>query len=192
MTNKKIVLVFLLITCLALAIPACHLPEGKPPETRQDVPTATPAPAQLTDFTPTPTSTPAAALPVQNCNPIVTTTTIANVRSGPGTVYGIVGSIPQGGTAPVAGKSADSTWWYIQFPGGAGGYAWIAASVTTATCIPATLPVIAAPPAPEAPPPSITPTGSGPLLFFPGIYELYKSPTPTFEFFEFVPLFPQP
>jgi hypothetical protein len=82
------------------------------------------------------------------CSPNVVTTVIANVRSGPGTVYDVVGSIPAGGSAEVVGKSAGGEWWYINFAGGSGGHAWVAGSVVTANCIPATLVVIAAPPTP--------------------------------------------
>jgi uncharacterized protein YraI len=174
---------------------ACNLPAAGPEVA--DAPQSAEEGLAASLSTPTPT---AAAQLVQDCSPIVTTTTVANVRGGPGTNYNIVGAIPLGGTAPVAGKNADSTWWYIQFAGGPGGYAWIAASVTTATCIPATLAIIAAPPAPaaannpapadsdedepevaeEPPPPSATPTSSGGLWTFPGIIIKIPSPTPTF------------
>jgi hypothetical protein len=122
---------------------------------------------------------------VEACKPAITTNTVANVRSGPGQVYGIIGSIPQGGTANVAGKNFDSTWWYIEFAGGNGGFAWIAGSVTSATCIPSTLASIAAPPTPivptdvptHTPVPSATSTSGG-IIILPPIF-LFKSPTPT-------------
>ncbi len=139
--NKSIPWVLL----FSILIGACNLPAAGPEVAEVPQPILEELPAPL--YTPTPT---AAVIPIQDCNPNVTTTTIANVRGGPGTNYNIVGVIPLGGTAPVAGKNADSTWWYIQFAGGAGGYAWIAGSVTTAACIPATLAIIAAPPAPAA------------------------------------------
>ena len=137
---------------------ACNPPVATPPATQTETPTAT----SITD-TPTPVETTApvnteAAADVATCEPNITTTTLANVRSGPGVNYPVAGSIPQGGSAHVAGKNADGSWWYIDFPGAAGGYAWIAGIVTTSACIPATLAIIAAPPAPAviAQPPSNT------------------------------------
>jgi hypothetical protein len=96
-------------------------------------------------------ATTAAPNPTQ-CSPLVTASTDANVRTGPGTLYAVIGYLPAGATAPVAGKNDASTWWYIQFAGGYGGYAWVAMSVTTPTCIPAVLQVVAAPPLPTAVP----------------------------------------
>jgi hypothetical protein len=83
----------------------------------------------------------------------VTANLNAFVRTGPGTVFGDVGTLLTGQTAPVAGKLDDGTWWYINFPAGPGGHAWIAASTVTATCLPATVAIIAAPPTPT---PSVT------------------------------------
>jgi hypothetical protein len=79
---------------------------------------------------------------------MVVANSAVNVRSGPGTVYAIVGSLNQNGTAPVSGKSSDGTWWFIDVPGGHG---WVSGSVVTASCIPASLVVVAAPPTPLPP-----------------------------------------
>jgi hypothetical protein len=123
---------------------------------------------------------------VSQCNPTVTAITDANVRSGPSTDYGIVGNLPLGGVAPIAGRNDLMTWWFIQFAGGPGGYAWIAGSVVSTSCLPAVVQVVAAPPLPAAPPPdqpSSTPTLNGfipPLFDFPLF--LLASPTPTFDF----------
>ena len=87
---------------------------------------------------------------VQACEATVTANVVANVRSGPDTIYNIVGSIPQGGSAKVVGHNDLSTWWYIVFPGGPGGYAWIAGSVSAPNCIPPLLQIVAAPPPPVA------------------------------------------
>jgi uncharacterized protein YraI len=88
---------------------------------------------------------------VTPCTPGIVASTSVNVRSGPGTVYGAIGAIPQGGNAAVTGKNADGTWWVINFPAGAGGVGWVAASVVTASCIPSSLVVVAAPPTPQPP-----------------------------------------
>ncbi len=150
-----------LIALLAiwLAIAACNLPSAapqvatEPPQVNntavQDTAAQasnTPEPPPQATETPSPTATP--------CYAMVTANTNANVRSGPSTDYDINGYLPQGGTAPVAGKNDSGTWWYIEF---AGGHAWIAASVTTATCIPNGLSIVAAPPLPPTPvPPTAT------------------------------------
>jgi hypothetical protein len=185
---------------LCLLVTACNMPEGYPTQVAAGDSSPTPTVTLLAQDAPslTPTAVPGAA-PVVNCSPTVTTNTDANVRSGPGQVYGVIGYIPTGGSAPVAGKNADGTWWYIQFAAGPGGYAWIAGSVTISNCIPATLAVIAAPPTPVIPPttvPSNTPVPAGPpsatptwaLLFpiDPGIFLINTStPTPIF-----IPSFP--
>lgn len=82
------------------------------------------------------------------CIPNAVANTNANVRNGPGTVYKSIDSITTGTSVSVAGKNAESTWWYIVYPSASGGYAWIAMSVVTASCIPETVAVMAAPPTP--------------------------------------------
>ena len=130
---------------------------------------------------PTPTLPPAPptaqATPTQ-CYASVTSNTDANIRSGPGLAYDVVGYLPTGGTARVAGQNDARTWWYIEFAGGPGGYAWIAGSVTTASCIPAALQVVAAPPLPTAVP--ATATDSPPVVLLPDLYvsEYSWSPVP--------------
>jgi len=84
------------------------------------------------------------------CTPTVVANTAANIRSGPGTVYDAIDSLPQAGSAGVAGKNNEGTWWYILIPGGTN-HGWIAASVVTPNCIPASVAIIAAPPTPLPP-----------------------------------------
>ena len=45
----------------------------------------------------------------------------ANVRSGPGTNYPVVGTIKAGDTATVVGRNVSSTWFVISFRGGFAG-----------------------------------------------------------------------
>jgi hypothetical protein len=144
--NNKIISSLSLIICLAIT--ACNLPSGAATETPggEASPTFTPIALDTASPTPAPVAT------ATQCSPMITTNTDSNVRSGPGQVYNILGQIPQGGTAPVAGKNFEGTWWYIVFAGGPGGFGWIAGSITTATCIPGALAVIAAPPTPVIPP----------------------------------------
>jgi hypothetical protein len=187
MTRKIASLLFI----ICIAITACNLPSGAPTEAPAGDSSPTPTAAVAVSDTPTATAAPAATA----CSPIVTTTTDANVRSGPGQVYNILGAIPLGGTAPVAGRNAEGTWWYIQFAAGSGGHAWIAGSVTTATCIPNDLAIIAAPPTPVFTPthtlaptstPTVTPT-FGLIIVLPPII-IIPSATPTLGFI--FPVFP--
>lgn len=171
---------------LILAILACNLP-GPAPSAQETEPSViisdTPAPVQAIS---TPIASNTAVPPAAACTPKVTTNVVSNVRSGPGQVYDIIGNLPQGAAATVAGKSFDSTWWYIEFPGGAGGYAWISTTVTTAECIPPTLALITAPPTPILP--SSTPTvvasvqsatpTLGLIIIDPSLFWT-KTPTPT-------------
>jgi hypothetical protein len=109
----------------------------------------------------TPTTVPAtiSAVPT-TCVALVTARVTANVRSGPGTAYDVIGGLPVGGTANVFGQNDAKTWWYIEFPSGSGQYAWVAGSVTAAACLPPNLQIVAAPPLPTAPPTAIVPPTS--------------------------------
>jgi len=106
--------------------------------------------------TTTPVSTPTETLSPTPCVPLVTATVNANVRSGPDTAYGVVGSLSLGSTAEVAGRNDNNSWWYIKYAGASGGYAWIAGSVVTTSCLPSVVQVVAAPPLP----PTATPTST--------------------------------
>lgn len=162
----------LAIVVVVFAILACNLPGGTAPTAEA---TSTPT------FTPIPSETPSPIATVEACVPTITTLADANVRNGPGQVYGVIGLIPLGGKANVAGKNYDNTWWYIQFAGGNGGYAWISATVTSATCIPDTLASIAAPPTPIAPTPvpSVVAASTFPIITFDFNFPIFKLPSPT-------------
>ncbi len=110
--------------------------------------TVTNTPIVTTTPTITLTSAPVVSGP---CSPTVTATVIANVRSGPGTDYDIVGSLSLGQTATIVGRNDAYTWWYIDYPGVAGNRAWIAGSVVTSACVPSVVQVVAAPPLPATP-----------------------------------------
>lgn len=182
--NKRNILLFVLALSLVLA--SCNLPTSNGGTAGDIAATATsfaltvqaggvPQGQVALDITGTSTSTPIPLSTATTCSPTVSANTDVNVRTGPGTVYDIVGYVPQGGTAPVDGKSADGTWWYIQFPAGPGGHGWMAGSVTTATCIPQSLAVIAAPPTPTPLPPTKTPTptATSSLIILPPIIILF-------------------
>lgn len=145
------------IFAIWLAIVSCNLPNAAPQATQPPVlvtviitATGGASPLITASETPSPTATlpGPTVVPPTSCSASIVAGTTVNVRSGPGTVYSAVGSLPAGGSATVAGKSSDGTWWYISFPGGAGGYGWVSSSVVTPSCIPTTLAIIAAPPTP--------------------------------------------
>lgn len=154
---------FLSILAICLAILSCNLPAagvqatpgGSTPEqtatssvliSQGDV-TLTSSPTNTGVPIPTDTLAPSATA----CVPNVVANSAINVRSGPGTVYDIIGALTQNSSAIVAGRSADSTWWYINYPAAAGGHGWVSGSVVTPYCIPASVAVIAAPPTPLPP-----------------------------------------
>jgi CARDB/Bacterial SH3 domain len=154
--NNRLISVALGLLAAWLAIMACTIGVAPPPST--DTPTtsqedlaSTAAALVLTAQAPaTATSTPEATVSAEptatECQPTVTANLNANVRSGPGTGHSVVGSLTDGESASVVGRNDESTWWYIEH---GGGHAWIAASVTTSTCIPDDLAVVAGPTLPE-------------------------------------------
>lgn len=79
-----------------------------------------------------------------------------NVRSGPGTIYLIIGGIQVGQSFPVTGQINNASWYQIDYNGQSG---WVGASVAALTGDCTSLPVLAAPPnAPLAPTPVPTAT----------------------------------
>ncbi len=132
-----------LLVSILFAATSCNLPSAVPqlPEQVLLVVTATPPNTQAVAAVPATNTVGAIAAA---CYPMITANVDANIRKGPDTVY----EIPQGGTAKVAGRNDANTWWYIEFAGGVGGYAWIAGSITTASCLPSVVQVVAAPPPP--------------------------------------------
>lgn len=63
---------------------------------------------------------------------------VANLRSGPGTRFPVVGQMRPGESLPVIGSNVDRTWWQVQT---ANGPAWVADSVVLAARV-ATVPVV--------------------------------------------------
>jgi uncharacterized protein YgiM (DUF1202 family) len=130
----------------------------------QEPPTS--VPIQVTN-PPAESALPPTALPQDTATPIpeqalVTVNTNANVRSGPGTNYYVIGALSEGQTAVVTGRNADSSWWQIGFQDGT---AWIANVVVTANAQAFNAPVVNAPPPPPTntpAPPTATPTSAAP------------------------------
>jgi hypothetical protein len=76
-----------------------------------------------------------------------------NVRNGPGTNYDKVGVLLVGQTAVAKGRSAGGQWILIDYPGVAGGEAWVYSSLVDLS--PGTLPIIEPP---STPTPLVTAT----------------------------------
>jgi len=118
------------------------------------------APAGPTLALPTPTPAP---LPVSA--PIGVFKQTGNCRSGPGGVYGVVTSYPQGTQVTLEGRNSDSTWWWVLMSG-SGGHCFASGSVLDLSGPTASLPIIAAPPTPTTAPtlaPSPTPSLQPPV-----------------------------
>jgi hypothetical protein len=76
-----------------------------------------------------------------------------NVRGGPGTAYPKVGVLLPGQQAPAKGRSQGGLWILIDYPGAAGGMAWVYSALVDVS--PGELPVVEPPPTPT---PLYTPT----------------------------------
>lgn len=73
----------------------------------------------------------------------------ANVRSGPGTDYKVLGAEPYGTIMPIVGRDAHALWWQVDLPHVPG---WVSNSVVDARNT-ANVPVVDAPPLPPQPAP---------------------------------------
>ena len=151
-----------------------------PSQLAVSVPSTTPLPAATSTATAAPTVTAATATvastaalsPTAATAPTTATVTItataagnlltinqgANVRTGPGVQYPVIGSIKAGDSAPALGRNAFGNWFLVGYAGGFGGQGWVAAQVATYSGNANQLPVVAAPPPPA---PTATPVPAG-------------------------------
>jgi len=137
-------------------------------------PTPSPTAVMMTPDTPTPaappptqarpTQSPADVSPVPS-GPSVTVNTNLNVRSGPGTNYGRVGSLAAGSTVAVVGRDANSAWWQIPYADAPGGKGWISSGYGTASNM-ESVPIVEAPPTPTPSAPTVAPTSPAPTPAF--------------------------
>ncbi|MFV9674314.1 MAG: sigma-70 family RNA polymerase sigma factor [Anaerolineales bacterium] len=105
---------------------------------------------------PSPTLGPAIAIALGN----------SNCRFGPDNIYHIVGFLLKDERAPIDGRNAETTWWYIQRQDGPG-HCWVANYLTDEEGDIASVPIVQAPPTPtpvDTEPPVVTisyePTGT--------------------------------
>lgn len=87
----------------------------------------------------------------------VTGASVLNIRSGPGTVFPVIGVAREGDTGTIIGRSQDGGWWAFDAPQVAGGVAWASAQFVAATNA-QDVAVIASPPTPVPTPTRIPPT----------------------------------
>lgn len=101
----------------------------------------------------TPTAAPTATqTPLPTPTPVAKTKGNVSLRSGPGTAYGSLGTLPAGRTVTVVGRSPDGKYYQIQYPD-ATKSAWVLAdSIDLGGSDPAIIPSVAAVPPPPPPP----------------------------------------
>jgi hypothetical protein len=114
-------------------------------------------PATDTSVAPAPASTDTPAPPAA---PVLNITSPANVRSGPGTNYAVIGGLNVGATAAAVGRDASAQWYVIDYLGSQG---WVSNIVSQYTGDTNALPVVQAPPTPIPPPPTSTPVPPTPV-----------------------------
>lgn len=113
------------------------------PATRTPTVAAMPPLPPVPADTPLPSSTPTPTLGP----PMVTALLNANCRFGPGMVYDVIAYMLEGQTAPVEGRNAESTWWYIRRVDGVG-HCWIWERLVTLSGDLSGVPILPSPPTP--------------------------------------------
>lgn len=111
--------------------------------TASGTPTATPAPPTAT-ATSTATLEPSAT-PTPLLSLIVTNASV-NVRSGPGTVYAVIGALRAGQTATITGRNTAGDWWQFAYQGQP---AWVSRQVVSVSGPATEIPIPVAPPTPK-------------------------------------------
>ena len=120
--------------------------QAQPPENGSDDepvgPTETPEPTDTPTITPTPTPS----------VPMVSVSVNTNCRTGPGTVYDLVGGLLVGESAEIVALSSVSNYVIIELPDGSGRECWLWMQYGTQTGDTTGLPVLAPPPTPTPTP----------------------------------------
>jgi len=141
----------LLLTSLMLA---CNFPLFAPAARPTEQPTAVPAvpavtlpaPSALPTFTSIPVASPTVTnVPTPSTPQVSPISVNVNCRSGPDVAYDAISVLLFGNNTQVAGRSDDSSWWYVHDPTNPGGFCWVSAGVVTLAGPLAGIPVVAAP-----------------------------------------------
>ncbi len=101
---------------------------------------ASPSPTAGLLGTSTPTTEPTPSVPM-----VTPTTANVNCRSGPDVAYDSVSILVSGTSTEIAGRLADSSWWYVHNPTNASDYCWVFSGVVTRLGPDADIPVQAPP-----------------------------------------------
>jgi heat shock protein HslJ/uncharacterized protein YraI len=112
--------------------------------------TATPDPALTATVTTTLTVTPGAPTAIALSN--------VSVRSGPDTIFEVIGVLPAGSSTAIIGRTESGDWWQVQGPNIQGGQGWAPADQIEARNA-ASAPVVASPPTPTPTPTPLTTFG---------------------------------
>ncbi len=89
--------------------------------------------------------------------PLVSVSMDTNCRFGPGEVYDYLGALLVGEEAPVVGKLADESFWYIENPDAPPPYCWIWGMYASVSGDKSGIPILTPPPTPtEIPTPTAT------------------------------------
>jgi len=148
--NKIYLTVFLIFVVVSAA---CNLPgttqtdDPNPPAATEE-PGGQNPPVEIPQFTQTPSETPRPTLTFTPEVPTVSVSVETNCRTGPGTVYDILGVLFVGQTAEVVGRSAASDNWIIKLPSNPAITCWLWGQYATVTGDTTSLPVVAPPPTP--------------------------------------------
>ncbi|MEZ4661011.1 MAG: SH3 domain-containing protein [Caldilineaceae bacterium] len=114
------------------------VPKPTKEPTNTPVPTATPrrdptaTPRRDNNNNPSPTNTPVPTVPPVETGPTgVVSAVVLNVREGPGTVFGVVGTVTQSTVVEVLARNEDGSWWRICCVVGADQPGWVSAQFVT-------------------------------------------------------------
>jgi hypothetical protein len=110
--------------------------------------TDTPQVTDTPQFTNTPSLTPTITPSITPENPLVTVSMDTRCRTGPGTVYDVLGVLLIGQTAEVVGRSHNSDNWIIKLPDTPSVTCWLWAYYSTITGDTSGVPVVQPPPTP--------------------------------------------
>ena len=75
-------------------------------------------------------------------------------RSGPGTIYPVVGQLQLNQVCPIVGRNADNSWWSIECGTGLSG--WLSDTVLRTVADPDRLPILVVPPPAVVAPPAVS------------------------------------
>jgi hypothetical protein len=125
--NQVAATVAAIVSNLATATPPpTSVPPTSPPPAANPEPTATPLPTATPEVV-YPTAAPQAAIAAapQTASMTIQADVNTNCRTGPSTVYKVVGYLMLGQSSTVLGRTSSNSWWYIQNPSNQNSTCWV-------------------------------------------------------------------